>query len=444
MRGRVEFDAGARRRLGASWGAEAGDPGPSAAADGTRVPRAWASFAFFLTIGLFAGFLHEDRGGGFLSHVPGRGAVAPGAPAAGREFRRSEVDVRDSVISAAGVVGALALSFGAAGAELQVPSKQYPTIQSAIDAAADGDVVVLAAGDYTVESSIVITKAITLTSSGDALTTRITSPVSLLGQTFIFQLNDTQTVQLRNLQIHDCHGVLVSGGEAVIERCLFLRNTGSNGGGGGAVYASGRLVVDSCAFIENQACCGGAIFLGSPAAQIVNSVFFSNHGVGPGSEGGAVHFTATSAAIDACEFVSNTASIGGAICRSWNNPAISVGGSRFASNSSNWNCCVSCSGCVSADITRYAVDCDEDGLADFLAVCVAPDRDLNRDGIPDRCQCPADLIDDGVVNAADLGVLLNFWGTDGSAFNGVDLDGDGVVGGGDLAVLLSAWGPCPQ
>jgi hypothetical protein len=58
--------------------------------------------------------------------------------------------------------------------------------------------------------------------------------------------------------------------------------------------------------------------------------------------------------------------------------------------------------------------------------------------------CPADFIADGTVNAADLGVMLNFWGTDGSAFPGVDLDNDGIVGAADLAALLSAWGPCSK
>lgn len=54
--------------------------------------------------------------------------------------------------------------------------------------------------------------------------------------------------------------------------------------------------------------------------------------------------------------------------------------------------------------------------------------------------CPADVAPaggDGVVNAADLSVLLGAWGTPA-----VDLDGDGVAGASDLAILLGAWGPC--
>jgi hypothetical protein len=49
---------------------------------------------------------------------------------------------------------------------------------------------------------------------------------------------------------------------------------------------------------------------------------------------------------------------------------------------------------------------------------------------------PADLNGDGVVNGADLGVMLGQWGTAGAA----DLNHDGVVDGADLGALLGAWG----
>ena len=50
----------------------------------------------------------------------------------------------------------------------------------------------------------------------------------------------------------------------------------------------------------------------------------------------------------------------------------------------------------------------------------------------------ADLNVDGIVNGADLGVLLGSWGacTECPA----DTDGDGVVGGADLGILLGNWG----
>lgn len=61
-----------------------------------------------------------------------------------------------------------------------------------------------------------------------------------------------------------------------------------------------------------------------------------------------------------------------------------------------------------------------------------------------RCACEGELVNDGIVNSADLGILLNFWGTDGSQYPGVDLNGDGLVGAADLSALLGNWGPCPE
>jgi len=52
--------------------------------------------------------------------------------------------------------------------------------------------------------------------------------------------------------------------------------------------------------------------------------------------------------------------------------------------------------------------------------------------------CPGpqgDLTGDGLVDGADLSLLLGGWGLSGAT----DLDGDGVTGGADLAILLGGW-----
>ena len=48
---------------------------------------------------------------------------------------------------------------------------------------------------------------------------------------------------------------------------------------------------------------------------------------------------------------------------------------------------------------------------------------------------PADINGDGIVNAADLAIVLNNWGGSGLG----DVDHNGIVDGADLAVVLSAW-----
>ena len=53
--------------------------------------------------------------------------------------------------------------------------------------------------------------------------------------------------------------------------------------------------------------------------------------------------------------------------------------------------------------------------------------------------CAGDLDNNGVVNAADLGILLGGWNT---STPGPDIDNNGVVDAADLAILLGNWGPC--
>lgn len=59
---------------------------------------------------------------------------------------------------------------------------------------------------------------------------------------------------------------------------------------------------------------------------------------------------------------------------------------------------------------------------------------INVSGV--RATNPADLNGDGLVNAADLSILLSAWGTSGPA----DLNGDGQVNGPDVSILLNNWG----
>jgi len=67
--------------------------------------------------------------------------------------------------------------------------------------------------------------------------------------------------------------------------------------------------------------------------------------------------------------------------------------------------------------------------------------DGNGNGVADDCEPPsgepADLNGDGVVDGADLGILLSNWGK--CLGCPADLNGDGVVDGADLGILLSAW-----
>lgn len=74
------------------------------------------------------------------------------------------------------------------------------------------------------------------------------------------------------------------------------------------------------------------------------------------------------------------------------------------------------------------------GYFDDLAIRAVPDA-------PPPCR--PDLNGDGVVDGADLGLLLGAWGPCGGSPCAADQNSDGVVDGADLGLLLGAWGACP-
>lgn len=94
------------------------------------------------------------------------------------------------------------------------------------------------------------------------------------------------------------------------------------------------------------------------------------------------------------------------------------------------------------DIDRFVGGVADEGVTIRSFVVSNQSGDLELDELifawADEPTCAADLNSDGVVDAADLAMLLGAWG--GARLG--DLDGSGIVGAADLAVLLGAWGPC--
>jgi hypothetical protein len=96
-------------------------------------------------------------------------------------------------------------------------------------------------------------------------------------------------------------------------------------------------------------------------------------------------------------------------------------------------------------IVEWSADCNSDGIVDYGQILQGQLADLNADGVPDVCQQPtcvdADLFRNGVINGADLGILLSQWGP--ANVNTVsDINRDGQVNGADLGFLLANWGIC--
>lgn len=132
------------------------------------------------------------------------------------------------------------------------------TIQYALDQAADGDVIVIAAGVYT--ENLQIAKSVTL-HGADAATTVVdgsAQPRRVIAANF----NPPLAITIRNLSIRNGKGgVIGSSGPLWVESSRIYHNdaTGEFYDDGGGVYAFGPLTVHNTALYSNRGQYGGAI-----------------------------------------------------------------------------------------------------------------------------------------------------------------------------------------
>jgi hypothetical protein len=186
----------------------------------------------------------------------------------------------------------LAVSLGSAAlaATINVPADQ-PTIQAGIEAAANGDTVLVASGTY-LEHIDFHGKAITVTSSGGAAVTVIDGGSS--GVVVNFGSGETNASVLSGFTIQ--HGSGSSGGgiainfsSPVIRNNRIINNFAAIGGGMyvGGLPSSGFAKIVRNTFVGNAASeFGGAItFFAAGGALFENNLIHGNNG---GVEGGAI------------------------------------------------------------------------------------------------------------------------------------------------------------
>jgi hypothetical protein len=223
---------------------------------------------------------------------------------------------------------ATSLSFAPNLAEcaLRIVPDQYPTIQSAFNAAASDDSIMVRAGTY-VESLAIAGKNVTLFGeSGQGGTFLTTNGV---GRVFTMGIGVTQATILSDVTIRDGRAddgggiLLANGASPVLRRCRLVENTsfrsgGSSWGGGIRVGSGSQLLVEDCTFDRNVAdyfCCfppgqgnGGAISAASGSSiRVVRSTFRENGAAGfEGGFGGALEVgQSATAIIEDCFFQGN-------------------------------------------------------------------------------------------------------------------------------------------
>ncbi len=177
----------------------------------------------------------------------------------------------------------------------------FPTIQAAVDAAVDGDVIELGSGIFAGTGNRDVSyrgKAITIRSQGgpEACTIDCGGTSGSYHRAFAFVGGEgpesvLDAVTIRNGYQTYGGGVRCSGSSPVIRDCVFVNNTASWQGNGGALFSGGEPhpSVIGCRFIHNVAgIYGGAVCACASEGETMmlrECTFAGNHAIQGGGLG---------------------------------------------------------------------------------------------------------------------------------------------------------------
>ncbi|MBG81332.1 MAG: hypothetical protein CMJ39_11585 [Phycisphaerae bacterium] len=353
---------------------------------------------------------------------------------------------------------------------IHVPD-EHETIQGAIEAASDGDTILVAPGIYT--------------GSGDWV-------INTLGKAIVIRATDTPEDTILNGEglrrvLHFANneqsntiieGFMITGGQAetgggvycyssspLIKDCLIVDNTadvagggihcewysspvingcdinnnaagGTSGRGGGIACIVSSPVINTCQLFNNIASGdGGAASFLNCSPNMINCVISENSA---GSDGGGLYSQDSSLILDNCTVTYNTASMEG-------------GGIYFGGS---FNLPMFISYCTITDNTTNIAGGGILGLSNLIVIANTfvcsnePDQiqgqwtDKGLNSIEDECSsCPGDANGDGHINVNDVLYALSAWDSDDP---NADFDDNGIVNVDDVLILLSQFGQsCP-
>jgi len=157
------------------------------------------------------------------------------------------------------------------------------SIQAAVDAASDGDTVVVNNGAYSLTSEIVVSNNITLQSLNGAAATMVDGG----GSVRCFLVTNTIEATIQGFTIRRGYSAGDGGGiyfatNGVVSGCVITGNVSDARGGGVFIAADGT--VEGCGEIRNNRAAGdgGGICIGGPGTVIGCTTVWSNTAAGPG------------------------------------------------------------------------------------------------------------------------------------------------------------------
>ena len=308
----------------------------------------------------------------------------------------------------------------------------FNNIQAAVDAASDGDEIVVMPGTYTGTGDAVIDmlgKGVTLRST-DHSNHSVVAATILNGENqrrvVVCDSGETNQTILKGFTIQNGYaskypdwfstpwrlggGMLIKDSSPVVSYCIFINNVATWGGGvlcGVDSYVSSTTFND-CVFESNTTTLGGGgLYSFSGSCNITNCTFNNNFSTSIDAWGGGMVFQWGSGTIDDCVVI--------------NNDSNGAGGGIYIYESSVH---ISNSILCSNDPSQISGGWTDGGGNILTSNCLDICPDINADGF---------------VGVTDLLAVLDAWGESNLPS---DVSYDGVVDGEDLLIVVGSWGPC--
>lgn len=199
----------------------------------------------------------------------------------------------------------------------------FGTIQSAIDASADGDIITITPGIYW-ENINFLGKAITVRSTdpnNPLIATATVIDGGKQGSVVTFENGEGNGSILSGVTVQNGSSIRYAGGihcqnsSPGISHCIITHNSSVDSGGGIGCDQTSSPTISNCNLIENSSLSGAGIFCDRSSPTIVDCLISKNLAINSENSrgGGGIFINNSAPSISKCTITNNSASCGGGI-----------------------------------------------------------------------------------------------------------------------------------